>query len=268
MTDEIDTSYQINRQKIILIGDISVGKTSIINSLLGQKFNEEYEPSIGVDFFSKTLKYKNKSIKLQIWDSAGQEKFKSLIPNYIRGASLIFLVYDISNKNSFNNLNNWIDFINQYESTTIVICGNKIDLEKENKREVSYEEGKKFSQSKNMDFYEVSAKTEKNLLKMLFNSVASLPFFTTLNNSKDNKEKIAYDLEIENNESLNSFENKNNEINLNVNNNNSLGFTDTSQQKNTKLVKESESNRNGNINQEKNDTNLKVTNKKKKRKCC
>ena len=119
-----------------------------------------------------------------------------------------------------------------------------------------------------MDFYEVSLKTEKNLLKMLFNSVASLPFFTTLNNSKDNKEKIAYDLEIENNESLNSFENKNNEFNLNVNNNNSLGFTDTSQQKNTKLVKESESNRNGNINQEKNDTNLKVTNKKKKRKCC
>ncbi len=91
---------------------ISVGKTSIINSLLGQKFNEEYEPSIVVDFFSKTLKYKNNTFKLQIWDSAGEEKFKSLIPNYIRGASLIFLVYDISNKNSFNNLNNWIDFIN------------------------------------------------------------------------------------------------------------------------------------------------------------
>ena len=268
MSEDIENSYQIKRQKIILIGDVAVGKTSIINSLLGQKFNEEYEPSIGVDFFSKTLKYKGIPIKLQIWDSAGQEKFKSLIPNYIRGASLIFLVYDISNKKSFNNLNNWIEFINLYESTSIAIIGNKLDLESENKREISYEEGKKFSQSKNMDFYEVSAKTEKNLLKMLFNSVASLPFFSTLNNVKENKEKIAYDLEIENNESLNSFENKNNEFNLNVNNNNSLGFTDTSQQKNTKLVKESESNRNGNINQEKNDTNLKVTNKKKKRKCC
>ena len=141
-------------------------------------------------------------------------------------------------------------------------------MESENKREISYEEGKKFSEEKKMDFFEVSAKTEKNLLKMLFLSIAALPFFTTLNNSKESKEKIAYDLEIENNESLNSFENKNNEFNLNVNNNNSLGFTDTSQQKNTKLVKESESNRNGNINQEKNDTNLKVTNKKKKRKCC
>ena len=99
MTEEnIDTSYQMSRQKIILIGNVAVGKTSIINSLLGQKFNDEYEPSIGVDFFSKTMKYKGKTIKLQIWDSAGQEKFKSLIPNYIRGSSLIFLVYDVTNK--------------------------------------------------------------------------------------------------------------------------------------------------------------------------
>ena len=91
MTEEnIDSSYQMSRQKIILIGNVAVGKTSIINSLLGQKFNDEYEPSIGVDFFSKTMKYKGKNIKLQIWDSAGQERFKSLIPNYIRGSSLIF----------------------------------------------------------------------------------------------------------------------------------------------------------------------------------
>jgi len=174
MTDEIDTSYQINRQKIILIGDISVGKTSIINSLLGQKFNEEYEPSIGVDFFSKTLKYKNKSIKLQIWDSAGQEKFKSLIPNYIRGASLIFLVYDISNKNTFNNLNNWIDFINQYESTTIVICGNKIDLELENKREVSYEEGKNFAEENDLLFFETSAKEGNNIQEIFVQSATNI----------------------------------------------------------------------------------------------
>ena len=148
MTEEgnIDTSYQINKQKLILIGDVAVGKTSIINSFLGQKFSDEYEPSIGVDFFSKTIKYKEKNIKLQIWDSAGQEKFKSLIPNYIRGASLVILVYDISNKKSFDNLNSWIEFINNYENTNIVICGNKIDLK--NKREVSLEQGKKFCEEK------------------------------------------------------------------------------------------------------------------------
>ena len=130
----MDVSYQISRQKIILTGDVAVGKTAMINSLLGSKFNDEYEPSIGVDFFSKTLKFKGKQIKLQIWDSAGQEKFRSLIPNYIRGASLIYLVYDITNKNSFNHLPDWIKFINNIENTNIVIIGNKIDLE--NKREV------------------------------------------------------------------------------------------------------------------------------------
>ena len=108
----IDASYQLNRQKIIFCGDAGVGKTSIINSIMGQKFVEDYEPSIGVDFFSKTIKYKGKTIKLQIWDSAGQEKFRSLIPNYIRGSSLVFIVYDISNRKSFDNLQSWIDFVN------------------------------------------------------------------------------------------------------------------------------------------------------------
>ena len=206
MTDEanIDTSYQINKQKLILIGDVAVGKTSIINSILGQKFNDEYEPSIGVDFFSKTIKYKGKSIKLQIWDSAGQEKFRRLIPNYIRGASLIILVYDITNKSSFNNLNSWIEFINNYESTNIIICGNKIDLK--DKREVSYEEGEKFSEEKKMDFFEVSAKEETNLLNMLFSSVASLPFFSTLNNEIKSKEELINDLEKENIDNLNNNE--------------------------------------------------------------
>ena len=86
----MDQSYQTNRQKIIFCGDAGVGKTSIINSIMGQKFSEEYEPSIGVDFFSKTVRYIGHLIKLQIWDSAGQEKFKSLIPNYIRGSAIIF----------------------------------------------------------------------------------------------------------------------------------------------------------------------------------
>ena len=209
MTEEvnIDTSYQINKQKLILIGDVAVGKTSIINSFLGQKFSDEYEPSIGVDFFSKTIKYKDKLIKLQIWDSAGQEKFKSLIPNYIRGASLVILVYDISNKKSFYNLNSWIEFINTYENTNIIICGNKIDLK--DKREVSYEEGKKFSEEKKMDFFEVSAKEETNLLKMFFSSISILPIFSSLNKNNLNKEELIKDLEKENNDNFTNREEDN-----------------------------------------------------------
>lgn len=184
----LDISYQISRQKIIFTGDVAVGKTSIINTLLNSKFTEEYEASIGVDFFSKTLKYKGKQLKLQIWDSAGQEKFRSLIPNYIRGAALVFLVYDVTNKNSFDSLPNWIKFINNIENTIIVIVGNKIDLE--SKRVISYEEGKKFAEENNMDMFEVSAKEGTGLEDMIYNSVAGLPIFGLLNTEKMTKEEI------------------------------------------------------------------------------
>lgn len=201
----MDVSYQISRQKLIFTGDMSVGKTSIVNVLMGQKFNLEYEASIGVDFFSKTIKYKGRIIKLQIWDSAGQEKFRSLIPNYIRGSSLVFIVYDISNRKSFNNLQSWIDFVNNIENSNIVIIGNKIDLE--NNREVTTEEGQKFCNEKNYDFFEVSAKDDKNLNNMLFNSVASLPFFMSINPDGFSKEQIVENLMKEN---LDSFKYPNN----------------------------------------------------------
>ncbi len=90
------TSLNMIKQKLVVVGDISVGKTTIVNCLLGQKFKDDYEPSVGVDFFTKNLKFKGKNIKLQIWDSAGQEKYRSLIKNYIRGSSIIFIVYDIT----------------------------------------------------------------------------------------------------------------------------------------------------------------------------
>ena len=196
----LDVSYQISRQKIILTGDVAVGKTAMINSLLGSKFNDEYEPSIGVDFFSKTLKFKGKQIKLQIWDSAGQEKFRSLIPNYIRGASLIYLVYDITNKNSFNHLPDWIKFINNIENTNIVIIGNKIDLE--NNRVVSFEEGKKFAEENNYEIFEISAKEGTGLLEMMISSIASMPIFGMLNNEKMTKEEIIECLRKENYEDL------------------------------------------------------------------
>ena len=218
MTDNnLDTSYQITRQKLIFIGDVSVGKTSIINSLLNQSFSEEYEASIGVDFFSKTLKFKSRSIKLQIWDSAGQEKFKSLIPNYIRGSSLIFLVYDVTNKKSFDNLKKWIEFITNIEICTIVIVGNKIDLN--DKREVSIEEAEKFCDDGKYDFFEVSAKTGNNIENMLYNSISQLNFFNQiLGNEFMDKEDIVKNLIEEN--SGNNNENINNEMGIFSNSNN------------------------------------------------
>lgn len=153
------------------------------------------------------MKYKGKTIKLQIWDSAGQEKFKSLIPNYVRGSSLIFVVYDVTNKTSFNNVREWVNFINDIESTTIVLCGNKIDLEQE--RKVSTKEEDQLALELNCSYYEVSAKTDVNIQKMLYTSVAELPFFQAivtdqnLNNVINNKEEILNELVNENNESIN-----------------------------------------------------------------
>lgn len=95
---DVSSSIDAVRYKIVFVGDISVGKTSIMNRFIENKFSEIYDPSIGVDFHSKVLMYKNKQIKLQFWDSAGQEKYRSLIPSYVRGASIIYIVFDLSSK--------------------------------------------------------------------------------------------------------------------------------------------------------------------------
>ena len=245
----VDVSYLVNRQKLIFTGDVLVGKTSIINVLMGKKFIDEYEASIGVDFFSKSIKYKGKTLKLQIWDSAGQEKFRSLIPNYIRGSSLVFIVYDISNRKSFTNLQNWIDFVNNYENANIVIIGNKIDLE--NKREVSTEEGKKFCEEKNFDFFEVSAKDDNNLNNMFFNSISNLPFFININNDNSTKEQIIETLMKENSEDYN---------NTNTNGNKDTNIFDSAINNGEINLKESKKNR---IN-----TNEETQVFKSKKKCC
>ena len=148
--------------------------------------------------FSKNIKYKSNNIKLQLWDSAGQEKFKSLIPNYIRGSSLVFLVYDVTNKKSFDDLLMWINFINQIESTQIVLCANKIDLKEQ--RVITYEQGEKFSlENKCIGFYEVSAKEDKLVNKMLFGAIAELFCVGNYTSERTTKEEIIHDLTVENN---------------------------------------------------------------------
>ena len=255
MTDNnLDTSYQITRQKLIFIGDVSVGKTSIINSLLNQSFSEEYEASIGVDFFSKTLKFKSRSIKLQIWDSAGQEKFKSLIPNYIRGSSLIFLVYDVTNKKSFDNLKNWIEFILNIEICTIVIVGNKIDLSE--KREITTEEAEKFCEEEKYDYFEVSAKTGKNIDFMLYNSVSQLNFFNQiLGNDFMDKEDIVKQLMEENNRN-------NNEGNIS----NEMGIFSNNQNKDLNIITGNRAEKETIPNKSFSDMNENIINGKKKKK--
>ena len=179
--DSEGDSVSVTRHKIIFVGDAGVGKTTVIARIMDSPFNEVYEPSIGVDFMSKIIKYRGQNIKLQIWDTAGQEKYKGLIPSYVRNASIVFLVYDISVKNSFDNIPKWISFIRSIENTTLILCGNKIDLEK---REVSKEEGEALAQKEGIPFYETSAKTGDGIKSMFYNVVSDLPVFAENNNKE------------------------------------------------------------------------------------
>ena len=116
--------------KIATLGDYSVGKTSIIRVLIGGKFDPFESQTIGVDYsqITKTIDYQ--TVSIEIWDTAGQEKYKSLVPNYIRSANIILIVYDITSPTSYKNIDNWIDLINSLGDTKrmIFIIGNKIDL--------------------------------------------------------------------------------------------------------------------------------------------
>ena len=181
--DSADNSVSVTRHKIIFVGDAGVGKTTIISRIMGNPYNEIYEPSIGVDFMSKTIKYHGQNIKLQMWDTAGQEKYKGLIPSYVRNSSVVFVVYDISVKASFDNIPKWINFIKTIENTTLVLCANKIDLEN---REVKKEDGEELAKKENISFFEVSAKTDENIKNMFYNVVVELPTFAENNTNKEN----------------------------------------------------------------------------------
>ena len=170
------TTFLSIRYKVVFIGNPTAGKTSLLNRICHDKFIQNYDSTIGVDFFTKTVFYNESIFKIQLWDSAGQEKYRALIPSYIRGASIIFLIYDLNHHESFDAINNWLGFVNQYtnkEQVKIVLVGNKKDLE----RKVKYEEGQNLAKKEGMLFFETSAKTGEGVVEMFFSSFSMVDFF-------------------------------------------------------------------------------------------
>ncbi|KYQ88373.1 Rab GTPase [Tieghemostelium lacteum] len=146
--------------KVLLIGDSDVGKTSIVKRFSDDAFDEDILCTIGVEFKMKVVNVDDKDVTLCIWDTAGQEKFRALISSYYRGAHGIILTYDVTKRDSFNNLQYWLNEIETFSTRPNVVkllVANKID--KEN-REVSREEGEEFAKKKAMFFIECSAKTK------------------------------------------------------------------------------------------------------------
>ena len=143
----------------MLLGNSNVGKSSLFLRFVDDIWNDTFVPTIGVDFKIKTFEIDQKKIKMQIWDTAGQERFKNIIASYYRGAHGILLIYDVTDKDSFKNLSNWLIEIEKNANKNVykLLIGNKSDLEE--KRKVTYQEGKDFATSNGMQFIETSAKT-------------------------------------------------------------------------------------------------------------
>ena len=156
LNSEDQTEYEVT-----FVGDTDVGKTQIIKTFVEKKFNAEYTKTIAVEFSSKTFYVKEKASKLQIWDTTGNEMYKSLVLGYVR-KHMVF-VYDVTNKKSFENIKTWLENVKQIKNDVLpFLVGNKTDLEED--RAVSYENGKNFAEENNMIFLgEVSAFEEDEI---------------------------------------------------------------------------------------------------------
>ena len=183
---EINFNYLL---KYIIIGNSSVGKSCILMKYIHDSFDEEFKTTIGVEFGSKNITIKNKIYKIQIWDTAGQETFRSITRSYYKNSVCAFVVYDITNRKSFEDVKSWVDDCKKITPKTVimVLVGNKIDLEEY--RDVSYEEGQNFAEQNNMLFFETSAKNGKNIENIFYESALII--------SKKINEKF-YDLNGEN----------------------------------------------------------------------
>ena len=149
--------------RYIIVGDMAVGKSCLLLQFTDHKFRHQHELTIGVEFGGKNIEVKNKTIKIQIWDTAGQEAFQAITRTYYKGAIGALLVYDITRKETFEHIRKWYDEVKLNGSKDIccILIGNKKDLEEQ--RQVKYEEGKRLAEENNLLFLETSAKTAENV---------------------------------------------------------------------------------------------------------
>ncbi|CAE7889589.1 RAB1A [Symbiodinium sp. KB8] len=159
--------------KLVLIGDSGVGKSCLLLRFADNAFTDSYISTIGVDFRFRTIKIKDKTVKLQIWDTAGQERFRTITNAYYRGADGIIMVYDVTNKESFQHVRHWLNEVNRYASddTCKLLIGNKNDS---SDKAVTSAEGEGQAKELQMPFLETSAKTAENVEEAFFKMAENL----------------------------------------------------------------------------------------------
>ena len=153
--------------KILIVGDSTVGKTNFIKKYVENKFNESYFASTGIDLITTSIKIEGKSFKIQIWDTAGQEKYRAMTKNLFLKTQGIVIIFDISNETSFINLKSWMKDIKEECSADIpmILVGNKLDLE--DKRVIDKERAMEFAKNEKLEYIETSSKTGENINKAL-----------------------------------------------------------------------------------------------------
>ncbi|XP_004302911.1 PREDICTED: ras-related protein RHN1-like [Fragaria vesca subsp. vesca] len=188
---------KIIQAKLVLLGDMGTGKTSLVLRFVKGQFFDHQEPTIGAAFFTQILSLSEATVKFDIWDTAGQERYHSLAPMYYRGAAAAVVVYDISSTDTFTRAKKWVQELQRQGNLNLVMAlvANKSDLEA--KREVDNEEGEQFAQDNGMFYMETSAKTSQNINE-LFHEIAkrlaraspAKPIGMTLNNeTRDRRRK-------------------------------------------------------------------------------
>ena len=171
--------------KILVIGDSGVGKSNLLLRYVKNEFASDMRSTVGVEFGTKMLKIDNYDVKAQIWDTAGQERYRAITSAYYKGAKGVLIVYDITRKNSFENVDKWLnDFkMKSDDDAVIVIVGNKSDLI--NEREVSIEEATLKAQVNHLAFFETSAKENENVHSAFISLITQVVKNYKKNNSED-----------------------------------------------------------------------------------
>lgn len=176
--------------KVIIVGDSGVGKTSILNIFLGLDFNLQQQITIGVDYGIKKLNINNSDIKLQIWDTAGQEVFRSISKSYYRGADGAFVVFDLSRRKTFLNIEYWIkELYNQNSNVHVMIIGSKSDMVKQVSDDEIDELITKFNA---ISYIETSAKNKYNIDTIFYNMASKIHNKHENTKSKPNVELISH----------------------------------------------------------------------------